>query len=99
MRRKPRKSYPLHRLLLRLYEVVSVRALFFDNGKSRFMRKFSCETYMKKENAVKITRGVGGRAFPSDYNWTCRNGHECRSFETSCYSCEMDAEQAKMIVK
>ena len=44
-------------------------------------------------DAIKIIRGVGGKAFPSDYNWICPKGHESRSFELWCYTCQVDAEQ------
>ena len=43
----------------------------------------------KREDAVK-TRKVGGKAFPSDYNWECPVCHrECRAFEAECYSCSV----------
>ena len=42
----------------------------------------------KRENAVKIKRGVGGKAFPKDYNWICPVCFsECRAFEEECSYC------------
>ena len=44
---------------------------------------------MKRQDAVKIKRGVGGRAFPNDYNWVCSTcGRENRAFELTCQYCE-----------
>ena len=38
--------------------------------------------------AARIVRGVGGRAFPRDYNWECREcGRENRSYQPSCCYC------------
>lgn len=40
----------------------------------------------------KIRRGVGGKAFPTDYNWTCNIcGYENRAFEETCQKCEHEA--------
>ena len=39
--------------------------------------------------AKRIRRGVGGRAFPHDYNWICRVcGYENRAFAETCQACE-----------
>jgi rubrerythrin len=41
-----------------------------------------------RENG-KRKRGVGGKAFPHDYNWTCNVcGSLNRAFEPTCPSCE-----------
>lgn len=46
-----------------------------------------------REKATKFVK-VGGKAFPGDYNWVCPNcGSECRAYELTCYSCEMDARR------
>jgi len=50
----------------------------------------------KRDNAAKIKHGVGGKAFPSDFNWVCREcGRENRSFETTCGYCEHEAQLEK----
>ena len=42
---------------------------------------------------AKIIRGVGGKAFPRDYNWVCPTCKtECRSFETECAACRWEVE-------
>jgi len=46
-----------------------------------------------KRKIIKIY-GIGGKAFPKDYNWICKNGHSCRSFEKICYACRIDKLQA-----
>lgn len=46
--------------------------------------------YMDKSTAKAIIKGVGGKAFPHDYNWVCAKGHECRSFEELCQVCVWD---------
>lgn len=38
--------------------------------------------------AVRIKRGVGGKAFPKDYDWVCPCGYENRSFEPTCQACD-----------
>ncbi len=58
----------------------------------------------KRKNAVRIIRGVGGKAFPNDYNWICDVcGNDNRAFEETCQNCEhrcamkyaeIDAERA-----
>ena len=43
---------------------------------------------MERENASKIIKGVGGKAFPNDYNWVCKEcNYENRSFESQCANC------------
>ena len=38
--------------------------------------------------ATKFLRGVGGKAFPNDYNWLCTEcGSENRAFESVCPNC------------
>ena len=45
----------------------------------------------KREDAKK-RYGVGGKAFPGDYNWLCPVcDADCRAFERECYSCKIDA--------
>ena len=42
-----------------------------------------------REQAKRVKRGVGGKAFPHDYNWTCAEcGGENRAFEETCGYCE-----------
>ena len=49
----------------------------------------------KQSDSKKVKRGVGGRAFPNDYNWTCSVcGNECRAFEATCQVCEHNAWMA-----
>lgn len=44
----------------------------------------------RREEAVR-TYKVGGKAFPTDYNWECAVCHrECRAFEVTCSYCEFD---------
>lgn len=45
----------------------------------------------RRDEATK-TRKCGGKAFPGDYNWTCREcGRDNRAFELTCGYCEHDA--------
>ena len=46
-------------------------------------------------DAIKFDRKVGGKAFPTDYNWLCPAGHWSRKFEQTCYSCEVDIKLAR----
>ncbi len=46
----------------------------------------------ERPDATKIIRGVGGKAFPKDFNWICPIcGNECRAFEETCQVCEHEA--------
>ncbi len=45
-----------------------------------------------QDKNVKIIRGVGGKAFPNDYNWICSVcGYENRKWEPTCQACEHEA--------
>ena len=45
----------------------------------------------QRKDAKKIKRGVGGKAFPGDYNWICPIcSKECRAFEKECSYCEYE---------
>ena len=47
----------------------------------------------QRVDAVKIKRGVGGKAFPSDYNWVCSVcGQDNRSWADFCQYCEHEAQ-------
>ena len=51
-------------------------------------------TMGQRHNAAKVKRGVGGKAFPGDYDWTCNIcGYENRAFEPTCQNCEHEARQ------
>ena len=53
----------------------------------------------KRVNALKIRRGIGGKAFPNDFNWLCPTcGNECRAFEATCQNCEHEAWMRGQIV-
>lgn len=40
----------------------------------------------------KIMRGIGGKAYPRDFNWLCNVcGGDNRSFEETCGYCEHEA--------
>jgi len=46
----------------------------------------------KQSDTKKIIKGVGGKAFPNDYNWICPVcGYENRKFELTCQACEHEA--------
>ena len=46
----------------------------------------------KQAKGVKIKYGVGGKAFPNDYNWVCPVcNRDCRGFEQTCQYCEHEA--------
>lgn len=46
----------------------------------------------KRQDAVKIIRGVGGKAFPKDFNWICNICHGTnRAYETECNNCYYEA--------
>ena len=45
-----------------------------------------------QSTAQKIIRGVGGKAFPADYNWECSVcQYVNRAFELTCANCEHNA--------
>jgi len=45
-----------------------------------------------------IIKGVGGKAFPNDFNWVCPDcGNENRAFEDYCPYCE-HADRGEPIV-
>lgn len=47
----------------------------------------------KQYQSKKIIKGVGGKAFPNDYNWICPVcGYENRRFELTCQACEHEAD-------
>ena len=47
----------------------------------------------QRSDAVKIKRGVGGKAFPNDYNWICPVcGQDNRSWSDFCQYCEHEAQ-------
>ena len=49
-------------------------------------------TGIGKREDGKIKRGIGGKAFPNDYNWTCNVcGYENRKWEPTCANCEHEA--------
>ncbi len=49
----------------------------------------------KRPDAAKIIRGVGGKTFPTDFNWVCPIcGNECRDYEETCQVCEHNAWMA-----
>ena len=46
-----------------------------------------------RESASRIVHGVGGKAFPKDYNWICAVCEcENRSWESTCPYCEHEEE-------
>lgn len=48
----------------------------------------------KREGAVKI-RGVGGKAFPDDFNWKCPVcGNTNRAFEAECSYCLHETDKS-----
>ena len=50
----------------------------------------------KREDAIKVIRGVGGKAFPRDYSWicpVCKNVN--RAFEAECGYCIHEAERER----
>jgi len=47
----------------------------------------------QRNEATKIKRGIGGKAFPNDYNWVCREcGEENRSWNPTCQYCTWEVE-------
>lgn len=45
-----------------------------------------------RSSASRIRRGVGGKAFPKDFNWICpRCKGENRSFELECGYCRHES--------
>lgn len=47
-----------------------------------------------RRKAAKIIYGVGGKAFPKDYNWICSVcRHENRGYELTCQNCEHNASK------
>ena len=47
----------------------------------------------------KIKRGVGGKAFPEDYNWVCNVcGGVNRAFEGTCQNCDHEARMEQWLV-
>lgn len=45
-------------------------------------------------NAKKIIKGVGGKAYPQDYNWECSIcGNINRAFEIECPYCLHEDDQ------
>lgn len=46
------------------------------------------ETMGLRSQAIRIVRGVGGRAYPKDFNWICPiDGSENRSWADFCQEC------------
>ena len=47
-------------------------------------------TIGKREDAIKVRRGVGGKAYPKDFNWTCNvcGTADNRSWAEFCQECE-----------
>lgn len=79
------------------YTIITSVFLGVDNMPEVLRRRYDMaqEQIGRRENATK-TYKVGGTAFPTDYNWVCPVcGEECRAFENTCYTCQVENWQAK----